>query len=129
MSDLAEGMDSGIGPSGALDFDAIADQLPRDALEFSLDAAGVELRLPAGELRAIVFERDFESLHVGVRNSPRCPIIREPFDSRRAVRKTGGDGSASVFDFRSRILFGCLRFQRTGRLFRRLGARWLRRVP
>ena len=63
VSHLADGMHPRVGAPGALQIHLDAEQFIRHALQIALHAARVDLRLPAGELGAVVFESQSESPH------------------------------------------------------------------
>ena len=61
---LAEGVDAGVGPSGAVDGDLFPGHPEQGLLQDALDGAVAGLALPAAEVRAVVAEDDAIGLHV-----------------------------------------------------------------
>jgi len=53
---LAYGMNPRVGAAGALQVYFYAKEFVSDPLQIALDAARINLRLPAGELGAVVFK-------------------------------------------------------------------------
>ena len=63
MGDLAQGMDTRIGTTGALDRDAFAAHGEDRLFEKGLDRGAVGLALPADEWAAIVFDDELVARH------------------------------------------------------------------
>ena len=62
-SNLAQRMNTGVGPSGALHIDRDAFDLGERVLQDALNGGAIRLDLPAVEVRAIVCESRFEMAH------------------------------------------------------------------
>jgi hypothetical protein len=83
MSHLAHGVDPGIGAPGALQLHVASKQLLDGLLQLALHGPGVDLLLPAGETRAVVFQRQAKRLHrLSTRKAPRPPPAAD--DPRRS---------------------------------------------
>ena len=65
MGDLADGVNSSVGPSSALEVEFGAEKVGRGLLELALDSTGVDLVLPAGEPGTVIFQSEFKGLHAG----------------------------------------------------------------
>src|SRR5581483_5504904 len=63
MRDLAEGMDAGIGTTGAVERDGLAGEGGGRRLQRALHGRLAVLPLPAGERRAVIFQRQLVARH------------------------------------------------------------------
>jgi hypothetical protein len=67
VSHLADGVHPGVCASRALQFHIRSEKILSGLLQLALHRAGVDLLLPAGEARAIVFKDQAERLHFPAR--------------------------------------------------------------
>jgi hypothetical protein len=65
MCHLAHGMDARIGAPRALNFYVSSEQILNSELQLALYRAGVDLLLPSGVARAVVFKNQSKCLHKG----------------------------------------------------------------
>jgi len=63
MSDLAEGVDAGVGASGGVDGEVLGGEFAEDVNESALDGGLAGLDLPAAEVGAVVGEGEFDGAH------------------------------------------------------------------
>ncbi len=63
MGDLAAGVDACVGSSCCDDCQILLQKFPKRGFHHALNCSCVELKLPSGEIRAVVFQCQFHSSH------------------------------------------------------------------